>query len=73
MARKEFILCDVCGNEIETKPQFIIDRSNVPKVPIQVNVYRIDATDGNLMEGVMDLCAHCVEFGIKAADVRVAA
>jgi hypothetical protein len=64
MARKELTLCDACGIEIQPKPEFILVTGEV-KLPIQVNVYRIDPTTNNPIEGTLDLCGHCVKYKIE--------
>lgn len=61
MARKELILCDACGTEMETKPEFMIESSNAPRILVKVNVY----LDADTSRDAMDVCAHCVEFRIK--------
>lgn len=61
MSKREQVLCDSCGSEIEKPVQMVLKKKEVVKVDVRIR----RTENGTTSEIDLDVCANCLRFNLE--------
>lgn len=65
MSKREQVLCDCCGNEIEVPEQMVMKPRKAGEETIKVDVRVRRSANGNSSEIELDVCGNCIRFYLE--------